>query len=552
MAKRKSSKRVHSAPGVYFKETEMKYATKSLGITTLGLAGETVKGPAFQPISISNWSEFQTYFGGTNTQKFKGSQYPKYELPYIAQEYLKQSKKLEVVRTLGFSGVNAGPAWVITATKNTKLNGYQYTKVENGECKKYKDINLEKKLLSESQYVFIAPAPKRAEEVKEGEKPYQYGEPGTNSPLYIIDGYKNNDKGVMFFDDNAEMYFETLPKQLQERYGANLNPSEALDSLKEDLVDTYGATVDEKGIIEPCFWVDLSFIKNQQNDSEDHGKVALVWLNNENKQEVVEIFDLNQVSGRGINCQESESVDYIFFTKSWFEKKYNNNETANQFYNKSFEVYQYGYYNLDKRGYTILEATGTACPYEYNKTPEDMYFEGEFNYNNEFIPSEYANTVIGVLRSRGEHKHSVMTGEYDECGNAIYEYDGIDYYADKVYLEPITTFTLGDDCYPGYSTETKDFNIDTVNYGKFKIVVERILGLDEWREEIRKVSEYSVSLNPADKNYIIKVLGTDPEVGDAELYVEELYDVALEQLIYGGKINVINNVSNIFFIFKLV
>lgn len=541
MAKRKSSKRVHSAPGVYFKETEMKYATKSLGITTLGLAGETVKGPAFQPISISNWSEFQTYFGGTNTQKFKGSQYPKYELPYIAQEYLKQSKKLEVVRTLGFSGVNAGPAWVITATKNTKLNGYQYTKVENGECKTYNDINLQKGLLSESQYVFIAPAPKRAEEVKEGEKPYQYGETGSNNPLYIIDAYKNNDKGVMFFDDNAEMYFETLPKQLQERYGANLNPSEALESLKEDLIDAYGASVDEKEIIEPCFWVDLSFIKNQQNDLENHGKVALVWLNNENKQEVVEIFDLNQVGGRGINCQESESVDYIFFTKSWFEKKYNNNETANQFYNKSFEVYQYGYYNLDKRGYTILEATGTACPYEYNKTPEDMYFEGEFDYNNEFIPSEYANTVIGVLRSRGEHKHSVMTGEYDECGNAIYEYDGIDYYADKVYLEPITTFTLGDDCYPGYSTETKDFNIDTVNYGKFKIVVERILGLDEWREEIRKVSEYSVSLNPADKNYIIKVLGTDPEVGDAELYVEELYDVALEQLIYGGKINVINS-----------
>ena len=48
-----------------------------------------------------------------------------------------------------------------------------------------------------------------------------------------------------------------------------------------------------------------------------------------------------------------------------------------------------------------------------------------------------------------------MTGEYDECGNAIYEYDGIDYYADKVYLEPITTFTLGDDYYQDITLKQK-------------------------------------------------------------------------------------------------
>lgn len=538
MAKRKSSKRVHSAPGVYFKETEVKYATKSLGITTLGLAGETVKGPAFQPIQISDWSEFQTYFGGTNTQKFRGSQYPKYELPYIAQEYLKQSKKLEVVRTLGFSGVNAGPAWVLTATKNIKLNGYHYTEDKTVECKSSDEITLSTGLLSESQFVFDLPAPKRAEEVRDGEQPYQFG--NTGNELYVIDAYKNNDKGVIFFDDNAEIYYETLPKQLQERYG--VNPSEGIEALKNDLINEYGAIVDESGLIEPCFWIDLSFIKNQQNAEENHGKVALVWLNNENKQEVVKIFDLNETAGRGINCRESDECDYIFITKSAFANMINKDENSiNNFYSKSFSVYQYGYYNLDTNGYKIVENSGIACPYVYNTTPEEMYFEGEFDTNDELIPTEYANTVIGVLRSRGAHKHSVMTGEYDECDNAIYEYDGIDYYADKVYLEPVTSFTLNDDCYPGYNTETKDFNIDTVNYGKFKIVVESILGLNEWREEIRKVSEYSVSLNPGDKDYITKVLGTDPEVGDAEVYVEELYDIALEQLIYAGKINAINS-----------
>ena len=106
---------VHVSPGVYTKETDLTYASKSLGITTLGLVGETVKGPAFQPFAIENWRQFTTYFGGTNPEKFRGSQYLKYELPYIAKSYLQQSDQLQVVRVLGLSGVNAGPAWIITA-----------------------------------------------------------------------------------------------------------------------------------------------------------------------------------------------------------------------------------------------------------------------------------------------------------------------------------------------------------------------------------------------------------------------------------------------------
>lgn len=112
-----NARQTHVSPGIYTKETDLNYASKSLGITTLGLVGETVKGPAFQPITIENWRQYQQFFGGTNTEKFRGSQYPKYELPYIAQSYLKQSNQLEVVRVLGLSGVNAGPAWVVTAGK---------------------------------------------------------------------------------------------------------------------------------------------------------------------------------------------------------------------------------------------------------------------------------------------------------------------------------------------------------------------------------------------------------------------------------------------------
>lgn len=126
MADKKTLKRVHATPGVYFSEMELTYSAKSMGVTRLGVAGETQKGPAFQPIEIADWSEFQSFFGGTSTEKFKGSQYPKYELPYIAKEYLTQSQQLHVCRVLGLSGVNAGTAWLITAyDKNGKS---EYTK----------------------------------------------------------------------------------------------------------------------------------------------------------------------------------------------------------------------------------------------------------------------------------------------------------------------------------------------------------------------------------------------------------------------------------------
>ena len=106
---------INVSPGVYTNEVELSLSNPSLGITTLGLVGETVKGPAFEPIAIEDWSQFQNYFGGTNPEKFKGTQYPKYELPYIAKSYLTESSQLYVTRVLGFSGYNAGPAWIISA-----------------------------------------------------------------------------------------------------------------------------------------------------------------------------------------------------------------------------------------------------------------------------------------------------------------------------------------------------------------------------------------------------------------------------------------------------
>lgn len=106
--------KVFVSPGVYTSENDLSFVTRQVGVTTLGLVGETTKGPAFQPIFVSNYDEFKSFFGGLNATKIKETGAPKYELPYIAKSYLSQSNQLYVTRVLGFSGYDAGYAWGIT------------------------------------------------------------------------------------------------------------------------------------------------------------------------------------------------------------------------------------------------------------------------------------------------------------------------------------------------------------------------------------------------------------------------------------------------------
>ena len=106
----------HVSPGIYTEEKDVTYSVRSLGITSLGLVGETLYGPAFENIEIENWGEFVDYFGGTSPEKFRGTGLPKYELPYIAKSYLEESKRLNVVRVLGLSGYYAGPAYPVVSS----------------------------------------------------------------------------------------------------------------------------------------------------------------------------------------------------------------------------------------------------------------------------------------------------------------------------------------------------------------------------------------------------------------------------------------------------
>jgi len=115
-----NSNRVFVSPGVYTSEKDLTFVAQSVGVTTLGLVGETLKGPAFEPILISDYDEFKLYFGGSTPIK-DGNGNPKYELPYIAKSYLEESNQLFVTKILGLTGYKPVKTFAIKTLGGVEL-----------------------------------------------------------------------------------------------------------------------------------------------------------------------------------------------------------------------------------------------------------------------------------------------------------------------------------------------------------------------------------------------------------------------------------------------
>jgi len=126
-----TSNKVFVSPGVYTSERDLSFVAQSVGVTTLGIVGETLKGPAFEPIFVSSFDEFSAIFGGTSPEKFVNTQIPKYEAAYIAKSYLSQSNQLFVSRILGLSGYDAGPSWSISTIANVNGSTVEFDSTES-------------------------------------------------------------------------------------------------------------------------------------------------------------------------------------------------------------------------------------------------------------------------------------------------------------------------------------------------------------------------------------------------------------------------------------
>jgi hypothetical protein len=111
---------VFTSPGVKFKERDLTFVTRNVGITTLGVVGETLKGPAFEPVFVQDKTQFQERFGMQSAKKFSNGLL-QYQLPYVANSYLEESNQLWVTRVLGLSGYDAGTAWALTLSAGVDL-----------------------------------------------------------------------------------------------------------------------------------------------------------------------------------------------------------------------------------------------------------------------------------------------------------------------------------------------------------------------------------------------------------------------------------------------
>jgi len=112
---------VFVSPGVKFREVDLSFVTQSVGVTTLGLVGETTKGPAYQPVNIADQGSFNSTFGLQDVSKFPTGSL-KYLLPYVANAYLQNSNQLYVTRLLGLSGYDAGHAWAVKVSSGVDLS----------------------------------------------------------------------------------------------------------------------------------------------------------------------------------------------------------------------------------------------------------------------------------------------------------------------------------------------------------------------------------------------------------------------------------------------
>ncbi len=83
------------SPGVFTKEVDASFLGPGVGAIGASLIGTAPKGPAFVPVTVTQYSEYVEVFGDLNTN---------YILPYAARAYLRNSAAANIVRVLGPEG----------------------------------------------------------------------------------------------------------------------------------------------------------------------------------------------------------------------------------------------------------------------------------------------------------------------------------------------------------------------------------------------------------------------------------------------------------------
>lgn len=109
------------SPGVFTNEIDASFLGAGVGSIGAALIGLAPQGPAFVPVTVTNFSEFTSYFGDLDTDSYLG---------YSARAYLKNAGTANILRVLGpenrtvngnavTAGYTADKVWSINAFSGT-------------------------------------------------------------------------------------------------------------------------------------------------------------------------------------------------------------------------------------------------------------------------------------------------------------------------------------------------------------------------------------------------------------------------------------------------
>jgi len=83
------------SPGVFTRERDLSFLPAGISEIGAAVVGPTIKGPAFEPVIIESFKEFELVFGPKTLDSY---------VPYTVEGYLKSAGRVTVVRTLGLTG----------------------------------------------------------------------------------------------------------------------------------------------------------------------------------------------------------------------------------------------------------------------------------------------------------------------------------------------------------------------------------------------------------------------------------------------------------------
>jgi hypothetical protein len=102
------------SPGVFTRERDLSFLPTGIAAIGAAIIGPTLKGPAFVPTMIRNFTEFEEMFGSTDTR---------YYTPYAVEQYLRSAGTVTVVRVLNVDGysVDLLSLYVSSSTVTKKI-----------------------------------------------------------------------------------------------------------------------------------------------------------------------------------------------------------------------------------------------------------------------------------------------------------------------------------------------------------------------------------------------------------------------------------------------